>query len=125
MQYKLFDRQTIPNKLFSTWCQITRQQKNVQLLLLRDTPNGCLYTSSGIGNSDSQLRIPHREHCIPDPEGRCIEKVVSDLKSKVRTEIAPITALYDESVAMLSQTLTAAHAFLSSVNLILPCIERD
>ena len=72
---------------------------------------GCLYTSSGIGNSDSQLRIRHRENSIPDPEGRCIEKVVSDLKSKVRTEIAPITGLYDESAAMLSQTLTTASRF--------------
>ena len=39
-----------------------------------------VYTSNDTENSDSQLRIPHREHCIPDPEGRHIEKVGSKLK---------------------------------------------
>ncbi len=51
---------------------------------------------------------PQLRHCL---EGKCIEKVVSDLKSKVRTQVIQITALYDESAAMLSQTPTIASRF--------------
>ena len=36
---------------------------------------------------------------------------VSDLKSKVPTQVVPITPLYDESAAMLSQTPTIASRF--------------
>ena len=61
--------------------------------------NGCVYSANIQENTDIQTRIPHREHCIPDPDARYIEIVVSDLKVKARTQLTP----YQRSTEMLQR----------------------
>ena len=73
--------------------------------------NGFLYTANNQENSFIETKTPHREQYIPDPEGRCIEKVVSDLKTRVRNEPTAATALYDEAAGTLSANPSIASRF--------------
>ena len=49
--------------------------------------DGSLYTNNDEENTNFDLRTPHREHCIPDPEMRSIEKVITKLNCKVSSHI--------------------------------------
>ena len=73
--------------------------------------NGCNYSKNDVENSDVQTRTPRREHCIPDPDARCVEIVISDLKADVRTQLTPIPKLYNGATAMLSVNPTIASRF--------------
>ena len=73
--------------------------------------NGCVYSANIQENTDIQTQIPHREHCIPDPDARYIEIVVSDLKVKTRTQLTPIPMLCGDATAMLSVNPTIASRF--------------
>ena len=64
-----------------------------------------------MANSDVQTRTPHREHCISDPDARCVEIVISDLKVDARTQLTPIPTLYNGATAMLSVNPTIAPRF--------------
>ena len=45
---------------------------------------GSLYCNNKEENYNIESRTPRREHCIPDPEMRSIEKVITDLKYDLR-----------------------------------------
>ena len=48
--------------------------------------NGNLYPNNDQDIADIvELSSSHGDHCIPDPERRFVEEVISDLKVKVRT----------------------------------------
>ena len=89
---------------------ITKDTKKRWRWRTRDC-NGSLYTNNNEENTNIDLRTPHREHCIPDPEMRSIEKVITELKIKVRSQATPIPSLFDESAAMLSQSPITASRF--------------
>ena len=56
--------------------------------------NGSLYTNNGQDNEDIVgLSSSHKDYCIPNPERRFVEEVISDLKVKVRTQLTPITVI--------------------------------
>ena len=86
--------------------------------------NGSLYTNNNQGNTDIELFTTHKDHCYSDPERRLVEEVICDLKIKVRTQVTPITILYNESSALLSQNIMLQHDFLCSNKLTLPCIVK-
>ena len=65
--------------------------------------NGCIYSKNEEENSDVQTRTPHREHCIPDPDARLFEIVITDLKIHVRIQLTPIPTLYSDITALLSE----------------------
>ena len=73
--------------------------------------NWCIYSKNDVENSDVQTRTPHREHCILDPDARCVEIVISDLKVDARTQLTPIPTLYNGATAMLSVNPTIASRF--------------
>ena len=89
---------------------ITKDTKKRWRCRTRDC-NGSLYTNNNEENTNIDLRTPHREHSIPDPEMRSIEKVITELKINVRSQATPIPSLFDESAAMLSQSPITASRF--------------
>ena len=87
--------------------------------------NRSLYTNNDQGNTDIELFTTHKDHCYPDPDRRLFEEVICDLNIRVRTQVTPITVLYNESSALLSQNHTAASRFhLFSIKLTLHCIVK-
>ena len=59
-----------------------------------------VYSANDQENNDIQTRTPHIEHCVPDPDARYIELIVSDLKMRARNQLTPIPKLYADATAM-------------------------